>query len=418
MRIALIHYSAPPVVGGVERVLGHHATLLADAGHEVTIVAARGHPSDPRIRFVRIGLVDSRDPTVVALQSDLDAGHLPASFDDVRDLLVDSLAATLSGHDLAICHNVASINMNLALTAALHELTMRPGFPRLVLWHHDVAAAQPSRGASLHDGYPWDLLHTAWPGAVQVAISEVRRGQLAAVTGLPHDAIAVVPNGVDVAGLLGLHAATRRLLATTAIEEADPLLLMPVRVMPRKNVELGLRVVAAMRAEGRPAGLLVTGPADPHDSPESGYLTRLLLMRDAFGLRDAAWFPGTGMHTGLTEVVVADLYAIADALFLPSHDEGFGIPLLEAAIFRLPIVCSDLPIMREVAGDAALYVGPADDPGDVARRILASLDANPVARLAGRTRRESSWTAVYRRWIAPLLEAAASRSPGAMTGRR
>jgi len=40
--IALIHHSAPPIVGGVESVIGHHARLMADAGHDVRIVAARG----------------------------------------------------------------------------------------------------------------------------------------------------------------------------------------------------------------------------------------------------------------------------------------------------------------------------------------------------------------------------------------
>jgi mannosylglucosylglycerate synthase len=417
MRVALIHYSAPPVVGGVERVLGHHAVLLANAGHDVSIVAARGDAADPRVQFVRIALVDSLDPTIVAIQRELDSGRVPASFTSVRDQLVDDLATALAGFDLALCHNVASLNKNLALTAALRQLAERRGFPRIVLWHHDLAAAQPLHRSSLHDGYPWDLLWTAWPEVVQVAISEARRDELAVLTGLAADAIAVVPNGVDVARLLKLEPETLRLLARSDIAAADPLLLMPVRVMPRKNIELGLRVVAAMRAEGRPAGLIVSGPADPHDSSESGYLAALLKLRDTLGLGDAVWFPGIGTEAGLPEAVVADLYGLADVLFLPSLEEGFGIPLLEAAIFRLPIVCSDLPVLREVAGDAALYVGPGDDPAVVARRVAESLDGDPVARLAGRTRRESSWAIVYRTSIAPLLAQAAERSSNVGSGK-
>jgi glycosyltransferase involved in cell wall biosynthesis len=262
----------------------------------------------------------------------------------------------------------------------------------------------------MHDGYPWDLLRTAWPGVHNVTISETRRRELATLTGSSPDAIAVIPNGVDVAALLRLDPATLDLLERTDIVAADPLLLMPVRVMPRKNIELGLRVVAAMRAEGRPAGLVVCGPADPHDSSESGYLATLLQLRGTLGLDQAVWFPGIGAESGLADAVVADLYGLADALFLPSHEEGFSIPLLEAAVFRLPIICSDLPVLREVAGDAALYIGPGDDPVDVARKVLASLDSNPVARLAGRTRRAFAWAVVYRTWIAPLLERAADRS--------
>jgi glycosyltransferase involved in cell wall biosynthesis len=410
MKAALIHYAAPPVVGGVERVVGRQATLLADAGHDVCIVAARGESQDARVRFVRMPMVDSLDPTIVGIQRELDAGRVPAAFDTERDRLVDDLATALAGYDVAICHNVASLNKNLALTAALRELATRPGMPRLVLWHHDLASAQPADRSPMHDGYPWDLLRTAWPGVHNVTISETRRRELATLTGSSPDAIAVIPNGVDVAALLRLDPATLDLLERTDIVAADPLLLMPVRVMPRKNIELGLRVVAAMRAEGRPAGLVVCGPADPHDSSESGYLATLLQLRGTLGLDQAVWFPGIGAESGLIDAVVADLYGLADALFLPSHEEGFSIPLLEAAVFRLPIICSDLPVLREVAGDAALYIGPGDDPVDVARRVVASLDGNPVARLAGRTRRAFAWAVVYRTWIAPLLERAADRS--------
>ena len=52
--VALLHYSAPPVVGGVESVLGHHARLMADAGHQVRIVAGRGEQVDPRIPFIHL----------------------------------------------------------------------------------------------------------------------------------------------------------------------------------------------------------------------------------------------------------------------------------------------------------------------------------------------------------------------------
>ena len=51
LAIALVHYAAPPVVGGVERVLASHAVLLADAGHEVRIIAGRVGSPDPRVRF-------------------------------------------------------------------------------------------------------------------------------------------------------------------------------------------------------------------------------------------------------------------------------------------------------------------------------------------------------------------------------
>lgn len=52
----------------------------------------------------------------------------------------------------------------------------------------------------------------------------------------------------------------------------------------------------------------------------------------------------------------------ARALLFPSFTEGFGLPLLEAMAVRTPIICSDLPVLREVAGSDALYIDPTDGP--------------------------------------------------------
>ena len=60
MNITLLHYAAPPVVGGVESVVGEHARLMAADGQQVTILAGRGAQTDPRISFVELPQVDSR----------------------------------------------------------------------------------------------------------------------------------------------------------------------------------------------------------------------------------------------------------------------------------------------------------------------------------------------------------------------
>lgn len=59
------------------------------------------------------------------------------------------------------------------------------------------------------------------------------------------------------------------------------------------------------------------------------------------------------------------IYAAADCLIAASAGEGFGLPLIEAANYDLPVIARDIPVFREVAGDAATYFSSAD-PDDLA----------------------------------------------------
>ena len=403
LAIALVHYAAPPVVGGVERVLASHAVLLADAGHEVRIIAGRGGSPDPRVQFDEIPLIDTRHPTIERLQRELDEGRVPADFPEVAATIAALLDAALLDVDVVIAHNVCSLNLNLALTAALRELMDRPVSPRLILWHHDLAWASPRDRPTLHPGMPWDLLRTAWPGAIQVVVSEGRGVELAELMGIPPETIAVVPNGVDLAKLWKLDRRTTELIARTSLLGAAPLLLLPSRITPRKNVELALRVVAEMRAAGQPAGLIVTGPIDPHRPSGPAYLEQLVTLRRALALEGSAWFLSEEGRGPPTDAMMDDLYHLADVLFLPSRDEGFGLPILEAAVNRLPIVCTGLPALRALAGDAALYIGADDDPAEVSARVLRRLDEDRLGLLAREIRSRYAWEAVYRERIAPLL---------------
>ena len=62
------------------------------------------------------------------------------------------------------------------------------------------------------------------------------------------------------------------------------------------------------------------------------------------------------------------LYSNANCFILPSHYEGFGMPILEAMQYRIPALISDIAVFHEVAGDAASYFDK-DNPTDIAAKI-------------------------------------------------
>jgi glycosyltransferase involved in cell wall biosynthesis len=403
VNIGLIHYSAPPVVGGVESVLGQHARLMADAGHSVRIIAGRGDQVDPRVSFQLLPLADSRHPELAVVKASLDTGHIPPGFEPLVVALVQALESMTAGLDILIAHNVCSLNKNLALTAALHKLGESQPRPRLVLWHHDLAWTTPRYRGELHDGYPWDLLRTAWPGATQVVVSELRQRELAGLLGLPPERIAVVPNGVDAVRFLKLEEQTQRFVQQLNLLAAAPILLLPVRITPRKNIELALQVLARLRENHPQAALVVTGPLGPHNPANVEYFNRLKALRAQLGLQGAAHFLTELTDDLLPDAVIADFYRLADTLFLPSLEEGFGLPVLEAGLEGLPVFCTDIPPLRALAGDQACYFPIGADPGDVASRLGGYLAGDPVYELRCRVRQRFTWEGVYARYIAPLL---------------
>lgn len=96
---------------------------------------------------------------------------------------------------------------------------------------------------------------------------------------------------------------------------------------------------------------------------------------------------GRVLRTGyLSDVDLRSVVAGASVLVLPSRDEGFGLPVLEALACNVPVVCSDVPALREVAGGHATLV-PVGDVEALGRAMFEAVEAppSPSAQAARRT---------------------------------
>ena len=363
MKIALVHYATHPVIGGVERILHAHARLFRQRGHEVTAISQRGdadftiEPGGTKERYLR----------------DLDK--------------------VLAGTDLVIVHNVMTMPFDLPLTEALAELAQGHRPQRWIAWVHDVAAANP-------DLQPvGKILKRSVNGFEYFAVSSLRARQLAEAMGVTAQ---VIPNGIDAAEILSLPPAAAAFAERHYLFDGRPVLLHPTRLLRRKNVELGLAVIEAMRASG--AVLLITGAEDPHNAASRDYAAWLRAEREQLGLADRVIFVADELEP--TDETVAALYRVADALFFPSRQEGFGLPVLEAALHRMPCFVSNIEPLNDLTGPNAHPFGLQETPSGIARGILNTLVNDPATQARKRAL-SYRWDRIYTEHLAPLLTKAA-----------
>ena len=129
-------------------------------------------------------------------------------------------------------------------------------------------------------------------------------------------------------------------------------------VEPRKNYEAALALLDALIAGGTPAHLHIIG-------------------RQGWGDAQAALaaHPHVTIHGYLPAERVKDILENADLYLCTSHDEGLGLPLLEAQYAGLAVAAPDKTVFREVLGASATYIDTSDPYGSAAEIVrLVSAD--------------------------------------------
>jgi len=95
-----------------------------------------------------------------------------------------------------------------------------------------------------------------------------------------------------------------------------------------------------------------------------------------------------------------DLLRHAEVFALVSEAEGFGLPLAEAICCGAPCVATEVPALREVGGEAALFVPPGDSKSltEALRRALEFATATDLRRLAAERARTFAWAPIVAAW--------------------
>ncbi len=203
--------------------------------------------------------------------------------------------------------------------------------------------------------------------ATLATVSRFSQRELAEVLHLPRDAVTVVPNGAD-------HLA-RNQPDDAALARLDlvgrPYFVALGNLAPNKNIDVMIRALG--RLPDPDLRLVLIGAAAP------------AVFDAALQTRD----PRLVFAGRRTDAEVATLLAGARALIFASLYEGFGIPPLEAFAHDCPVIASDIPAVREVCAEAALYFDPRDDAALAARMgtvLRSGPERDPARVRAGRDR--------------------------------
>jgi len=190
--------------------------------------------------------------------------------------------------------------------------------------------------------------------------------------------------------------------------ESDLVMLMPVRVTRAKNIEYALNVLESLKSLCRNPRLVLTGPPDPHDVENMEYFQSLKALRDNLGVTEEMGFvfesgPEAGEPYVITEEIVGELYRVSDVIFIPSHREGFGMPVLEAGLAGIPVVSTAIPAAEEIGERDVFTFSLEAPPPELAVQILSLVGENPISRFRRLVRQNYSWQALFHRSIEPLL---------------
>ncbi len=407
-RIALLHYSSPPVIGGVEFVLEAQAKFLLSRGYGVRLLTGKGEKFHPQLEFSLIPELYSLHPWTKKVQEELKKGKLE-EFYSLKNYLRERLSSSLEDISLVIAHNIFTMPFNMALTAVCHELSREK---RFIVWVHDSPYFDPSYKDFLssipQDEYPWNLLRDYLPQAHYVTITSARKDKLVEILGFPEDRVRVIPNGIDIQSILGLNPEVKKIIEFYGLREKRWWGLFPARLIRRKNVELAIDILGEMNhLEEDKTALIITGPPDPHREGRE-YLRILKERAEEKGVSGEIIFlcdypEREGDFFRVSFPLLRSLYLLSDFILITSYQEGFGIPVLEGGIFRLPVFASDISTLKEVGGEEVYYFSLEDSPSKIARDIKKVLQTTPSLSLFNRVKRESDWESILEKHLLPLL---------------
>lgn len=262
------------------------------------------------------------------------------------------------------------------------EVLLNPGFtapfsspcPQATVFH-DLQHKRHPENFRWWDLPFWNLLlrNSVSRSTKLICVSAATRDDLKKFYGVEDWKTAVVPHGVE-QQFFDIGLARQQ-------NQVEKILLCVSTLHPHKNLARLLSAFETLHVEYPNLRLVIAGMKGFHTEVLERLIRRLSLEG---AVTITGWIPREQLY---------ELYAKAYAFVYPSEFEGFGMPVSEALAAALPVACSSIPPLREIAGDHACYFQPSSEEDllkalrqvlfDEAKRAsLQKLGPRQVARLS------------------------------------
>jgi glycosyltransferase involved in cell wall biosynthesis len=277
-------------------------------------------------------------------------------------------------HSLA---TVCPVRSSVPSVVTLHDVTFF--LQRTFSWSTTFAMQQIVRRGSRH-------------AAALITATQASRDEICEVLGLDPALFVIAPHG---AGRLpdfepSPEEEVRRRLGLVG----KRIVLSAGAKRPHKNQ---IVLVRALTSLDENVVLVLAGREEPYDD-------ELRAEADALGVSERVRFTGY-----VSDEDLEALWRLCGCMAFPTLGEGFGLPLVEAFQRGVPAAASDIPVLREVGGDAAVYFDP-HDPADAARAVREALYNERLIAAGPPRAAEFSWTGAARKTFEAYERALASRS--------
>jgi glycosyltransferase involved in cell wall biosynthesis len=379
-----------------------HAHVLNKAGVLVT-----GTPGAPELdrRVSRI-VIPELGTDLLVNQQIFDAFRRAIrhpALDGMTEYLYSALSDALQPGDVVVYFNLFTLPYNVSLTAAAWQLARERTDLTHIAWSFDLCHASPQFDWRFRCSWPWSLFWARCPNVIYACPTSASAKEFSRAIGMPMDLVRLVPPGLDPWRALRADADRMYDALEPVVSRASTVVVVPARMCKRKNLKRAIDVAARLRALDPESHMVITGSLGGHDETADTQLADLQAyvaerhLQDAISIVSA--LPGMSGH--VSRDATTSLIGIADVVLLTSDQEGFLLPVLEAALYRAPVVVPRLPSVGWASSVACLYDPDADS------RVVAELVLEAAAEPAGKAHRLArtrySWQNILTTDFAQLL---------------